>query len=112
MRPGGRRRRRSIGGDKAATKLGPLLGQLTIAAVPERLEATMALLEPWFGAAELDVAVVPTVDHRELITPGRLVLARWGSELIREAEDAGVPVYPYDLPDPFSGPPNDRAGRP
>jgi Glycosyl transferase family 2 len=91
----------------AAHELGPLLGRLLIATDPDGLEATMVLLEPCFGGTELDVAVVPTVDHRELFVPGRLALARWGSELIGEAEGTGVPVYPYDIPDPFSRPPDE-----
>jgi hypothetical protein len=89
-----------------AHALMPLLARLVIAVEPDRLDAAMALLEPCFGTTELDVVVVPTADHRELIIPGCLVVARWGSELVAEAEDAGVPVHPYDIPDPFVQPPD------
>jgi GT2 family glycosyltransferase len=84
----------------------PLLARLVIATDPDRVDAVMALLEPCFGTTELDVVVVPTTDHRELILPGCLVVARWGSDLVEEAEEAGVPVYPYDIPDPFVQPPD------
>jgi glycosyltransferase involved in cell wall biosynthesis len=89
-----------------ADELAPLLGRLIIGVEPDELDAVMALLEPCFATTELDVVVVPTVDALELIVPGRLVIARWGSELVGQAEDAGVPVYPYDIPGPFEGPPD------
>ena len=87
-------------------ELAPLLGRLTIGVDPDELDVVMGLLEPYFGATELDVVVVPTVHPLELILPGRLVIARWGSELVGQAEDAGVPVYPYDIPGPFEGAPD------
>jgi glycosyltransferase involved in cell wall biosynthesis len=89
-----------------ADELAPLLGRLIIGVRPNELDATMALLEPHFGATELDVVVVPTADALELIVPGRVVIAGWGSDLVGQAEDAGVPVYPYDIPGPFGGPPD------
>lgn len=89
-----------------ATGLGELLGTLAITVEPERLDDAMRLLEPAFGNTVLDVAVVPTDDHRALFTPGRVVLARWGSDVVAQAEDAGVPVHPYAIPDPFAEPPD------
>jgi GT2 family glycosyltransferase len=90
----------------AVAELGPLLERLAIAVHPERVDAAMALLEPHFGDTELDVAVIPAEDPRELYRPGRVVLARWGSDDITEAEDAGLPVHPYAMPDPFGRPPD------
>jgi glycosyltransferase involved in cell wall biosynthesis len=83
-------------------ELGGLLAGLNIAVDPERVDQTMELLGPVFGDTELDVALVPTGDPLEVITPGRVALARWGSELVAEAEGLGVPVYPFAIPDPFA----------
>jgi hypothetical protein len=52
------------------------------------------------------VAVVPTEDPAELFVPGRTVLARWGSDLVAEAENALLPVHPYALPSLFAVPPD------
>jgi glycosyltransferase involved in cell wall biosynthesis len=90
-------------------ELGALLDRLAIAVAPEQIDAAMGLLEPVFGDSDLDISVVPTSDHRELIVPGRVTLARWGSELVGESEAAGIPVYPFAIPDPFDGVP-DAAG--
>jgi hypothetical protein len=83
-------------------ELAGILGALAIAVDPDRLDASMALLEPVFGDTEIDVAVVPTEDPHSLFTRGRVVLARWESELVAEAEGAGMPVHPYGMPDPFA----------
>jgi hypothetical protein len=88
----------------AVAELGSLLERLAIAVHPERVDESMALLEPHFGDTELDVAVIPTEDPRELYRPGRLVLARWGTDAVAQAEDAGLPVHPYAMPDPFGHP--------
>jgi hypothetical protein len=37
-----------------------------------------------------------------------VVFARWGSDVVAEAEGAGLPVYPYAMPDPFAEPPDVR----
>ena len=84
--------------------LGPLLGALAIAVAPDRVEAAMGLLEPYFGDTELEVSIVPTERVADLLVPGRLALARWGSEFVAEAEAAGVPVQPYAMPDRFEQP--------
>jgi hypothetical protein len=85
-------------------ELGPLLERLAIAVHPDAVDAAMALLEPHFGETELDVAVIPAEDPRELYLPGRIVLARWGSDAVDVAEGAGLPVHPYAMPDPFGEP--------
>ena len=85
----------------AAAELGPLLSELSVAVDPDGLEDVMALLEPVFGATELDVAVVPTADPVALAAPGRLGLALWGSPLAGAFEAAGLPVHPMAIPDPF-----------
>jgi glycosyltransferase involved in cell wall biosynthesis len=90
----------------AVAELGALLERLAIAVYPDRVDEAMALLEPHFGETELDVAVVPTQSPAELYRPGRIVLARWGSDAVAEAEAAGLPVYPYAMPDPFADPPD------
>jgi hypothetical protein len=98
-------------GALAATvrQLGVLLGRLTVTVDAERLSAAMALLEPVFGDADLDVAVLPTDDPRPLLTAGCVALAGWGSAFAVVAESAGVPVFPHSIPEPFAGPPD--AGR-
>lgn len=90
----------------AVDELGPLLERLAIAVPPDRVDDAMALLEPHFGETVLDVSVIPTDDARELYRPGRLVIARWGSGDVTHAEDAGLPVHPYAMPDPFGRPPD------
>jgi hypothetical protein len=87
-------------------ELGPLLGALAIAVDPDGVDDAMRLLEPVFGDTDLEVAVIPTRDYRELLVPGRVVFARWGSDVVAEAEGAGLPVYPYAMPDPFAEPPD------
>jgi glycosyltransferase involved in cell wall biosynthesis len=84
----------------------PLLASLGIGVRPDRVDQAMALLEPYFGDTDLDVAVVPTADMSELLVPGRLVLAKWESELVARAEAAGLPVQPYGMPDRFARPPD------
>jgi hypothetical protein len=90
----------------AVEELGGLLAGLNIAVDPERVDETMELLGPVFGETELDVALIPTADPLQVLTPGRIALLPWGSDLVAVAEDAGVPVYPYAFPDPFAVPPD------
>lgn len=90
----------------AAHDLGPLLGRLVIAADPSTLDVAMPFLDAVFGEADLDVLVLPTDDVGSLLTPGRLALAEWGGEGAARAEAAGVPVFPYAMPDPFAAPPD------
>jgi len=90
----------------AVEELGALLERLAIAVPPDRVDDAMALLEPHFGETALDVAVIPTDDAQELYRPGRLVIARWGSADVANAEGAGLPVHPYAMPDPFGRPPD------
>jgi hypothetical protein len=87
-------------------ELGPLVARLGIAVDPERAEDLMRLLEPYFGETVLDVSLIPTDAGTDLFEPGRLVLAPWGSDLIAQAEDAHLPVYPYALPSQFAVPPD------
>ena len=90
----------------AIDRLGPLLGTLGIAAPPDRADEALRLLEPHFGDTDLDVAIVPTADPAEMLVPGRVVLARWGSDLVARAEEAKLPVHPYALPSLFAVPPD------
>jgi hypothetical protein len=46
--------------------------------------------------------VTPGMSDADLLVPGRLTLARWGSELVSASEAAGVPVFPYAFPQPFA----------
>jgi glycosyltransferase involved in cell wall biosynthesis len=85
-------------------RLGPLLGALAIAVEPDGAERAMGLLEPFFGDTEEDVSIVPTETTKDLLLPGRLALARWESDFVAQAEDAGVPVQPYAMPDRFRQP--------
>jgi len=87
-------------------ELGPLVERLAIAVHPDRVDDAMALLEPHFGDTELDVAVIPAEDARAVYRPGRLAIARWGSDAVLQAEAAGLPVHPYAMPDPFGQPPD------
>jgi hypothetical protein len=87
-------------------EIGQLLGSLAIAVAPARVDEAIPLLEPAFGDTDLLVDVIPADDVGELFAPGRLVLARWGSDLVAQAEEAGMPVYPYAMPDPFAQPPD------
>jgi hypothetical protein len=87
-------------------EVGPLFASLVIAVEPGRVDEAMTVLEPLFGDTELDVAVVPTDRLGDLFVPGRLVLAPWGSDRVAAAEDAGLPVYPYGMPDPFGRAPD------
>jgi hypothetical protein len=90
----------------AVAELGPLLARLGIAVRPGDADDLMALLEPHFGQTALDVALIPAGGPSDLFQPGRLVLARWGSDLVSEAEAAHLPVYPYALPSLFAAPPD------
>jgi hypothetical protein len=92
----------------AVEEIGGLLASLAIAVAPDRVDESMALLEPAFGDTDLAVDVIPTADVAELFAAGRLVLARWGSDLVAQAEEAAMPVYPYAMPDPFAEPPDVR----
>ena len=85
-------------------RLGPLLGALAIAVAPDRVDQAMGLLEPYFGDTDLEVSIVPTETTKDLLLPGRVALARWTSDFVVEAEEAGVPVQPYAMPDRFEQP--------
>ena len=87
-------------------ELGSLLERLAIAVPTEGVDDAMALLEPHFGDTELDVSVIPTDDPADLYKPGRVVIAKWGSDDVAQAESAGLPVHPYAMPDPFAQPPD------
>jgi glycosyltransferase involved in cell wall biosynthesis len=90
-------------------ELGPLVGRVLLQVDADAADAAMALLAPVFedGAlAGLDVALTPGVTDAQMLQPGRLALTPWGSDLIAVAEAAGVAAYPYDVPDPFSTPPD------
>ena len=91
---------------RTVEELGVLLGRVVVGVDPGEIECAFELLEPVFGETEADVALVPVSDPLELIVPGRLALARWGSELVGQVEQRGVPVYPYAIPDPFDTPPD------
>jgi hypothetical protein len=91
---------------RLAAALGPLIRSLVIAVPNDRIADAERLLEPAFGASELDVVIVPTDAPLDLVAGGRVALAAWGSELVREAEERGVPVQPYALPSPFDHPPD------
>lgn len=86
---------------RTVVELEPLLAQLLVGVAPDRVESTLALLDPHFGAHALDVAIVPTHDVAELYAPGRVVLARWQSDEVVAAEAAGLPVHAVALPDQF-----------
>jgi hypothetical protein len=90
----------------AIDRLGPLVATLGIAVAPDGADDALRLLEPHFGDSAVDVAIVPTEDPSELLVPGRVVLARWGSDLVARAEDARLPVHPYALPSLFAVPPD------
>ena len=93
----------------AIDRLGPLVASLGIAVPTAGADDALSLLEPYFGDTSLDVAVVPTEDPAELFVPGRVVLARWVSDLVAEAENALLPVHPYALPSLFAvAPDRDR----
>jgi hypothetical protein len=86
--------------------LGPLVERLILAVAPERVDATMEALDPVFGDSDLDVVLTPAADLVAVLVPGRLVIARWGSDAVPLAEGNGIPVHPYGIPDPFAGPPD------
>jgi teichuronic acid biosynthesis glycosyltransferase TuaG len=90
----------------AVRELGPLLGCLVLHAEPDAVDGAMLLLEPAFAEIDLDVVLAPGASLTELLLPGRLALAPWGSEFVAVAEAAGTPVYPCGLPDPFAAPPD------
>ena len=85
----------------AVEELGVRLARLLLCVDPERVDGAIELLEPFFGPSDLDVVLAPSADPLEHVTPGVVVLAPWGSELIAQAEGRRVPVYPYALPNPF-----------
>jgi glycosyltransferase involved in cell wall biosynthesis len=89
----------------AATEaLGGLLERLLIVVEPERQQAAIQVLEPLFGETELDAVLVPTDQPLMELVPGRLTIARWGAPIIAASEAAGVPVWPYAVPNPFDKP--------
>ena len=87
-------------------ELGALVSHLVVAVDGDELDDAVALLEPVFADTELEVDVVVTSDPAELAAPGRLGLAPWGSALVAAFEDAGLPVHPIALPDPFHARPD------
>jgi glycosyltransferase involved in cell wall biosynthesis len=86
---------------RTVAELGPLIAALFLAVPANLVDSRLALLEPYFGAHALDVAIVPTDDVRELYAPGRVVLAGWQSDDVVAAEAAGLPVHAIALPDQF-----------
>jgi hypothetical protein len=90
----------------AVGELAPLVGRLVLQVDPSAVDTAMAVLEPVFGGIDLDVVLAPGTTEAELLLPGRLVLAPWRSEFVAVAEAAGMPVYPYNRPDPFVTPPD------
>jgi hypothetical protein len=90
----------------AVLPLGPLVTQLIVAVPSARVDETMELLDPAFGDAGLDVVITPTDDVAALIGHGRVVVARFGSDLVGLAEGLGVPVHPYGVPNRFDSPPD------
>jgi hypothetical protein len=87
-------------------ELDGLLGRVLIAVTPDHAQRAFAQLEPAFGETDIDVALVTTTDPLELLEPGRIALARWGSDFVAAAEARRVPVHPYGVPNRFDEPPN------
>jgi glycosyltransferase involved in cell wall biosynthesis len=87
-------------------ELGMLLGSVIVGVSPDRVDSAVELLKPVFGETATEIVLVPTLDVPALISPGRIALARWGSRFVARAEDRGVPVYPYAIPNPFDSPPD------
>jgi glycosyltransferase involved in cell wall biosynthesis len=88
----------------ALRELGPLAGPLLLALPADSPEGALARLEPVLGAIDLDVVLVADTTVAKLLRPGRMALVPWGSDLAGVAEATGVPVYSYDVPDPFAAP--------
>lgn len=87
-------------------ELDGLIGRVLIAVTPDDAQRAFAQLEPAFGETETDVALVSTTDPLSLLEPGRIAVARWGSDFVAAAEGRGVPVYPYAVPNRFDDPPD------
>ncbi len=88
----------------AAEALGGLLERLLILVAPERQQEAIEVLEPLFGDRSIDAVLVPTTQPYAEIVPGRMTITRWGAPLIADSEAAGVPVWPYAVPNPFDTP--------
>ncbi|MFZ1997713.1 MAG: glycosyltransferase [Solirubrobacteraceae bacterium] len=91
----------------AVRELDGLLGRVLIAVAPDDAQRAFARLEPAFGDTDTDVALVTTTDPLSLLEPGRIALARWGSDLVAAAEARRVPVHPYAIPSRFDDPPDE-----
>lgn len=90
----------------AVEELGRLLRRVLVVIPPDGVGAAVELLEPVFGEHEIQVELVPSDEPLALVRPGRIAIARWGSQFVAQVEARGVPVHPYGLPDPFAAPPD------
>ncbi len=78
-----------------------------IAVVSENEDANVVLetIGPAFEPApDLDCDLLCGTRPEAVLTPGSLLLTRFGSDEGRRIEDLGYPVYPYAAPDPLDQP--------
>jgi glycosyltransferase involved in cell wall biosynthesis len=71
-----------------------LLASLVFAADDADVDEVAAILGPALDERKLEADLV-TAPLADLLTPGRVVLAPGGSDDVRAAEAAGIPVIPY-----------------
>jgi hypothetical protein len=82
-----------------------LLASFAIGVRPQQLDATVGLIEPVLvDGPELGVDLVADADPAQLLVPGSVALAPFGSALAAEAEARGLPALLHGLPDPFARP--------
>jgi len=82
-----------------------LLAGFAIGVRPQDVDATVAAIETLLaGGPDIGIDLVPAAQPSDLLMPGSVALAPFGSPSAAAAEARGVPALLHGLPDPFSRP--------
>jgi Glycosyl transferase family 2 len=82
-----------------------LLGGFAVGVPPHTVDAMVGMLEPELAAGpELGIDLVAGEDPLDLLVPGTVALAPFGSPQAADAEARGVPALLHSMPDPFARP--------
>ena len=96
----------AIGHARALDAAG-LLASFAVGVRPDRVEQAVALIDRELAAGpEVAVDLVAGEDPRDLLVPGTVALAPYGSREAAGAEARGVPALLHATPDPFARPPD------